>query len=482
MIVLLYVFALLGSTLAWGGLSQWHELSANAEAGSGGADTCTCDAFLPSSTFPVKDLVMVEQAAEQITHKLELEMGKLEDYETKMTQYAEKIIELTKEVELLEKKPDANSDATLESMEVKIKQVEALIEELKLSFQSSSTVFESLRLEITTMVKTLDQLEKTHDKNLVLVTRREFIKLQMELEECERRHQEIFNPHIGSCDHTGLIKVSKPLVSQLNAHLGPTFIYGGWGKDSKPIHDRESMYWFSGASSVYVDDIRFYTNYKNLVLRNPFLHHSITSGWRGLGSNYIVRDNTLYYQNGSPFGLAKYNFTSSKYESRVIPGASSTISYANYGNQIFDFASDENGLWVAYATDQSNGKMVLAKINEQSFGIEEVWQTSVYKPGINNIFMVCGVLYAVRTIDIQNEEIFFMYDTKTKEETHISIIFERFQDKYSNLDYNPTDQKLYMYNNGYFVTYHLWFNHTAKATVEPPFALTKIQPTKPNQM
>ncbi|XP_057716301.1 olfactomedin-4-like [Corythoichthys intestinalis] len=404
-------------------------------------------------------------------------MGKIEDYESKMTQYAEKIIELTREIEILEQNLVANSEATLENMEVKIKQVEALIEELQLSFKSSTTVFQSLHQEITVMVKSLDKVEKTHDKNLVLKTRREYIKIQIELEECERRYQEIFNPNIGSCDHTGITKLSKPIVSHLNAHLGTSHIYGGWGKDSKPIRDRESMYWYSGATSMNLYDIRFYTDYKNLLLRNPFHHHTLSSEWRGLGSNYIVRGNTLYYQNYNPFGLAKYNYTSMRYESRVIPGTSSSFSYANYPHQIFDFASDENGLWVTYATDQSNGKMVLAKINENSFGIEEIWQTSVYKPGINNIFMVCGVLYAVRTVDIKNEEIFYMFDTKTKEEKYVSIIFERFQDKYSNLDYNPTDQKLYMYNGGYYVTYHLWFNHTVKATEEPSFRQTSSEIT-----
>lgn len=47
------------------------------------------------------------------------------------------------------------------------------------------------------MVETLDKLEKTYDKNLILTTRREYIKVQLQLEECERRHQEIFNPNIG---------------------------------------------------------------------------------------------------------------------------------------------------------------------------------------------------------------------------------------------------------------------------------------------
>lgn len=44
-------------------------------------------------------------------------------------------------------------------------------------------------------------LEKSYDKNVVLATRREYIKVLLELEDCERRHQEIFNPNIGELIH-----------------------------------------------------------------------------------------------------------------------------------------------------------------------------------------------------------------------------------------------------------------------------------------
>ncbi|XP_071781360.2 olfactomedin-4 [Centroberyx gerrardi] len=471
MIGTLYFLALLSSAMAWGRVGLWGGGSERNGTGGGGGSQCTCDAFLPSSTFPVKDLVVVEQAAVEISHKLELEMGKLETYETKLTAYAEKIITLTAEIEKMEKNPDSYIEAHLEEVKVEIKQVEALIVELQASIQGSTTVFESLRVQITIMVETLTKLEKTYDKNLVLVTRREYIKIQLQLEECERRHQELFNPNIGSCAHTGIIKISKPIVSQLNAHLNAGYKFGGWGKDSKPVPDRESMYWYSGYTSGSIVDIRFYTNYKNLILRNHYQHHNLHSSWYGTGNNFLIRDNTLYYQFNNPFSMAKLNFTTLKYEYRVVAKASTRFSYAHSPNQNFDFAADETGLWVTYATEESSGRLVIAKINEPSFGIEEEWQTSVYKPGVSNVFMVCGVLYAVRTVDIQTEEIFYKFDTKTKQESYISVLFERFQESYTNLDYNPSDQKLYMYNDGYYVNYHLWFNHTAKAIEESPSLL-----------
>ncbi len=181
--------------------------------------------------------------------------------------------------------------------------------------------------------------------------------------------------------------------------------------------------------------------------------------WRGTGNNYVVRENTLYYQYKSPFAMGKLNMTSVTVAYKVIPKASAQFSYHYSGNQNLDFAADESGLWVTYATAESKGKLVLGKINEQSFEVEEVWQTSIFKPSVGNTFMVCGVLYATRSVDTKTEEIFYTFDTRTEQESYVSIPFEKFQDFYAYLDYNPTDQKLYMFSNGYYVSYHVWFNH-----------------------
>lgn len=66
-----------------------------------------------------------------------------------MTSYAEKIIELVVEVEAMEKDPDAYDDTDTDDVKVKIKQVEALIKELKLSINSSTAVFQSLHVQVS---------------------------------------------------------------------------------------------------------------------------------------------------------------------------------------------------------------------------------------------------------------------------------------------------------------------------------------------
>lgn len=264
----------------------------------------------------------------------------------------------------------------------------------------------------------------------------------------------------GNCNNTGIVSVSKPLVAQLNAHLLSTYQYGGWGKDSKPLRGYESMYFYGAHTSPHVYDFYLYSDYNRLILRSSFKRHHLPNDWIGSGNNYVLHGNSIYYQNNSPFGMAKLNLTSSSYTSRVISAASSSFSYSYSANQFLDFAADENGLWVMYASSQSRGKIILAKINEKSFGIEEEWNTGVYKQMAGNAFMACGVMYATKSVDLTTEEIFYAYDTKTKTEKHLNIPFQKFQEKYTNLHYNPTDRKLYMYNNGYYVSYNLKFGKT----------------------
>lgn len=245
---------------------------------------------------------------------------------------------------------------------------------------------------------------------------------------------------------------------QLNAHLRANYLYGGWGKDSKPVRGYESMYFYGAYSSPDVYDFYLYSDFDKLLLRSSMKHFDLSTGiWVGTGNNYITHSNAIYYQRNSPFSMGKLNLTNSKYDKRVIEGASHSVSYRYSANQNLDFAADETGLWVMFASDQSNGKMIVAKIDEKAFGIQGQFNTSTYKELAVNAFMACGVMYVTHSVDLTTEEIYYAYDTKTKMEKNLSVKFQKFQEGYSYLDYNPADRKLYMYNNGYYVSYNVKF-------------------------
>ncbi|XP_038147289.1 olfactomedin-4 [Cyprinodon tularosa] len=455
LLVLFLLLCAFSPASAWIPVQDWESGNVTTSVGSSGQ--CVCHVFLPDTTFPADRVEHMQQVSSDLILEVEIQIDKMVKYEGKMLIYLAQLKDLESRVNILGSSPDDYILLDFELLRVELREFEALVSQLKDSFNSSSPLFDSLYTEIHNMTLIVNQLE-TYDKSNLEVIRHEFAKLQKKLEECQK-DQEIINPDIGNCNHTGILSLSNPLVVQLNYHLNSGYLYGGWGRDSKPIRGNENMYFYGGYNSPgAVYDFYSYSNYDNLILRKASKHIDLPNDWLGVGNNYIVRSNAIYYQHNSPFSMTKYNLTSSAYDYRVISSASTSFSYAYSSNQNLDFAADESGLWVMYASNQNMGKIVIAKIDEKSFGIEDEWRTDVYKQTAGNAFMVCGVMYATRSVDISTEEIFYAYDTKTKQEKYLSITFKKFQEKYSNLDYNPYDQKLYMYNDGYYVSYNVKFN------------------------
>ncbi|XP_051252146.1 olfactomedin-4-like [Dicentrarchus labrax] len=453
LLTLLLLFTILSPALAWLPVEDWE--SGNVTT-SGGELECVCSVFLPDSTFPADRVQHMQQVTTGLKLEVEIQMNKLVHYGGKLDIFLGELMDLTVRVAMLESSPDNYIKLDFELLRIELREFEALVSQLKDSLNSSSPMLDSLYAEIHNMTLIVNQLE-TLDKNNLEVIRIEFAKLQRKLEECQKE-QDIVKPDIGNCNHTGIMSVSKPTLFQMNAHLNPGYQYGGWGKDSKPVRGHESMHWYGAYSSPTVYEFYLYSNYDKLTQRSSFTHHGLPQGYEGTGNNYIVHGNTVYYQAANPFRMSKLNLTSSVYSHRQVTKASESFTYTYSPNQYLDFSADEKGLWVMYATDEAKGKIVVAKIDEKSFGIENEWTTSAFKPLVGNAFMVCGVMYATRPGDLKTEEIYYSYDTETGEEKYMSIPLQKFQEKYTNLHYNPTDQRLYMYNNGYYVSYSVRFN------------------------
>ncbi|XP_067848290.1 olfactomedin-4-like [Heptranchias perlo] len=422
---------------------------------------CVCKVFLPDTTFPADEVGNLQQTYQNLSQKVETEITTLEVYESMLVQYGQKLVNLTKRLEAMENNEDTFTKLDFELLRVELKEMERLITELMQSVQGDTHVFDMLFEEIQNMTAIVNQLEH-YNKNNVLLMRREIKRLQQRLEECQKLHNgtqggDMPDIDFGSCEHEGIANLSKPFIVQKNYY---GYAFGAWGKDPYPVPGRKNMYWVTSQNSFpTMNQYRLYSDYTHLVLSDQFQASTLSAA--GYGSGVVMFKNYLYYNDYSSNKLImRANASSpSQYQSIALEGAvtGDRFSYSSSNYQNLDFSVDEKGLWVIYATEKSRGNIVVSKINDNSFIVEDTWETNQFKGAASNAFMACGVLYVTRTMTTQTEEIFYTFDTKTGKESFISIPFEKKYENIISLHYNPSDHKLYMFNDGYMVFYNMVF-------------------------
>jgi len=138
-------------------------------------------------------------------------------------------------------------------------------------------------------------------------------------------------------------------------------------------------------------------------------------------------------------------------------GVRDSFPYQSGKHSDLDFAIDEKGLWLIYATNSSKGNITISKINDEDFSLDKrlTYVTDIKKNQVGNAFIICGVLYAINAYDEVPTYIKYRYDTNTR----CSTVLESGQLPFRNslgakvtkvyaLDYSPSDKALYSWNNG----------------------------------
>ncbi|XP_037656491.1 olfactomedin-4 [Choloepus didactylus] len=423
--------------------------------------TCQCNVALPDTTFPVVRVEQLEFTAHILTQTFETELSKVREYVQLIEVYEKRFYNLTARVEIMEKNSIYYSKLDFELIKIEVKEMEKLIIQLKKGFVGSSEVVDRLEVEIRNMTLLVEKLE-TLDKNNVLSIRREILALKNRLKECEASKSEnppaILPPAPGNCSHGGVVNISKPFVVQLN-WKGFAYKYGAWGRGYSPENPDEVLYWVAplNTDGRYLQYYRLYNTLDDLQLYTNYREYQV---YYGQGSGTAVYKNNMYINFYNSQNIAKVNLTTNTVTvSRALPDAAynNRFSYANVEWQDIDFAVDENGLWVVYATEASTGNMVISKLNDTTLEVIDTWQTRQYKPSVSNSFMVCGVLYATRTLNTRKEEIFYYFDTNTGKEGSLSITMSKMQERVQSINYHPFEQKLFVYNDGYLLYYDLTF-------------------------
>ncbi|XP_068095263.1 adhesion G protein-coupled receptor L2 isoform X10 [Hyperolius riggenbachi] len=184
------------------------------------------------------------------------------------------------------------------------------------------------------------------------------------------------------------------------------------------------------------------------------------------GTGFVVYDGAVFFNKERTRNIVKFDL-----RTRIKSGEA-IINYANYhdtspyrwgGKSDIDLAVDENGLWVIYATEQNNGMIVISQLNPYTLRFEATFETTYDKRAASNAFMICGVLYVVRSVYQDNESetgknaIDYIFNTKLNRGEQVDIPFPNQYQYIAAVDYNPRDNQLYVWNNNFILRYSLEF-------------------------
>nr|XP_056708034.1 olfactomedin-like [Euleptes europaea] len=452
-------------------------------------DECLCSVELPDTAFPAHMVVFLQDAYGNLTFDIENEEEKITTIHFRIVEFQEKLGNLSDLITKVERK-GFKEDADYQKVQDAIDELDKIGKDLSTILNITDVGVEDLLNQVNNVSSMVWQLE-TFDSNNVLATLREIDTLRKQLADCEEAAGNpnfglppagLTRPEIGSCDNKVLLNISKPFIVKLNWR-GFSYKYGGWGKDFALGTKNPGTYWVAplNTDERLMETYRIYSTYHDLLLYKNQVERSLSQSigltWNyincGQGSGMILYNNSFYYNCYNSRNLCKQDLANNHIKRSKVDNAvfNNWYSYSGVNWQDFDFAGDEKGLWVTYSTEKSQGNLIIAKLNPKTLKITKTWQTSLKKPEVTNTFMICGALYALKRVSAHKELIFYMYDTNTDKESMLEITMEKLADVAQSVSYNPNDQKIYMYNSGYLVTYDLMFNYQLPKTTRRERAL-----------
>ena len=75
---------------------------------------------------------------------------------------------------------------------------------------------------------------------------------------------------------------------------------------------------------------------------------------------------------------------------------------------------DETGLWAVFCTEESNGLIVIGKLDVNTLEIRRKYVTNLRKSWIEQVFISCGILYGVRSFGEFEHVIKYVYNTHSQ--------------------------------------------------------------------
>ncbi|KAK9952179.1 hypothetical protein ABG768_018032 [Culter alburnus] len=434
---------------------------------------CVCDLKNSDPVFPMNKLKKVETNALQCTGTITSE--KMTELDRLVLGLQQRIKQLEDNVVMLEKEDNRNiyGAVSLRIIELEIAEIQDLVDKLNRTTKNYQHLSLQTAAQLEDMKDTMVELEK-FDNMLVIKKDRDNQRIKRELEQCKEEIKATAPPPTvppARCGLGRLVSVAGPRTYSLTVY-STSYPYGAWGRDAKPAPGDENKYWLVvlSSSNVYGHFVRQYGTLSTLLLgigpTDTYISSSNPTTNTIQGSNMVMYGNMLYYNCYYAYSVCQFNMATRAVSTVALPkdaGYNNKFPFAHLGTTYsytdMDFATDEFGVYVIYATTSNFGNVIISKVETSNPpALNQTWSTSLHKRTVTNTFMVCGVLYATRYVDKDTEEIFYSYDTKTNEERYdLKMNIKKMQTNIEFLNYDPRDHLLYVYSDAYILTYELIF-------------------------
>ncbi|XP_039882846.1 uncharacterized protein LOC120730497 isoform X4 [Simochromis diagramma] len=246
---------------------------------------------------------------------------------------------------------------------------------------------------------------------------------------------------------------SECIIKNIKCSEKPTEMestYGAWMSDASQLD--EDQYWladhFSGRHLWEYQDLSSSQNTKNTIDTKRFYQ----------GCGHVVYKGSFYYHNGGKNRLIKFGLKTKRTQILTMPDTryhNLTYLFRN-SKTYFKFAVDESGLWVIFASNTDDSTLV-AKLDDDTFSIESVINTTYPTAKAGNAFIVCGVLYFT---DDKDRRVTYAYDLKKESPVDAGFDIRSGNGILAMLSYYPNKKLLYVWDNKSVNTCRVKFKKT----------------------
>lgn len=259
-----------------------------------------------------------------------------------------------------------------------------------------------------------------------------------------------------------LHQIGKPVY-----HRYTNSVYGTWLNDPSPHspsaaqkywvtrhNDSRSLYEYADKSAYRIDNVT-----KVYQLPFPFV-----------GNSHVIYNSSFYYHMSNTTVMVRFDLNTKAHYEKHVPDVSFTDDRFLYTTQYsyIDFSIDENGMWAIYGLTDCNNTLVM-KFDPVTLEPSFMWNLTLDHRTVGDLFIVCGVMYAVDSIDKWNANIRFAFDLYQNKmiEPGAKIPFTNPYRMNTVIGYNPRDKVLFSWDGGHQLYYPIKFATLFIPTVAP---------------